>query len=139
MDTELLRLAGDRAIDVALLPINGRRPERRVPGNFWGDEAVRFAAAVRAGVVVPMHYEMFAFNTQTPELFETTAHELGQPHRVLRCGERLDVPADPPVPLRRPRRPDRFGPRPQRSPAHPVERQRDTAPLRRPPERTTTP
>ena len=26
-----------------LLPINGRTPERRVPGNFWGDEAARFA------------------------------------------------------------------------------------------------
>ena len=95
MDTELLRLAGGHRIDVALLPINGRRPERRVPGNFWGDEAAHFAAAVRAGVVVPMHYEMFAFNTQTPELFETTARQLGQPHRVLRCGERLDVPTDP--------------------------------------------
>ena len=39
-------------------------------------------------LVMPMHYEMFAFNTETPELFVATATALGQPHRVLRCGER---------------------------------------------------
>ena len=49
MDVELRRLAGGRPIDVALLPINGRRPERRVPGNFWGDEAATFAHAIGAG------------------------------------------------------------------------------------------
>ena len=87
METELLRLAGDRTIDVCLLPINGRAAERRVPGNFWGDEAARFAHAVSARVVIPMHYEMFAFNTQTPELFVATAKALDQPHRVLGCGE----------------------------------------------------
>ncbi|HEY8093643.1 MAG TPA: MBL fold metallo-hydrolase [Acidimicrobiales bacterium] len=88
MEEELIRLAGGRTIDVCLLPINGRAPERRVPGNFWGDEAARFAQAVRARVVIPMHYDMFTFNTQTPELFVATAAALGQPHRVLRCGER---------------------------------------------------
>jgi L-ascorbate metabolism protein UlaG (beta-lactamase superfamily) len=91
MESRLLELAGARTIDVALLPINGRLPERRVPGNFWGDEAVRFARAIGARLVVPMHYEMFAFNTETPELFESTARELGQPYRVLRCGELLTI------------------------------------------------
>jgi hypothetical protein len=38
-----------------------------------------------------MHYEMFAFNTETPELFIATAEQLGQPYRVLRCGELLDI------------------------------------------------
>lgn len=90
MAAELLRLAGGRPLDVALLPINGRLPERRVPGNFWGDEAASFAHDVRAGLVVPMHYEMFAFNTETPELFVATAEQLDQPYRVLRCGERLE-------------------------------------------------
>ena len=91
MASRLLELAGGRTIDVALLPINGRLPERRVPGNFWGDEAVRFARAIGARLVVPMHYEMFAFNTETPELFESTAQALGQPYRVLRCGEQLTI------------------------------------------------
>ncbi len=30
-------------VDVAILPINGRRPERRVQGNFWGREAAQLA------------------------------------------------------------------------------------------------
>ncbi len=91
MEAALLELAGGRPIDVALLPINGRLAGRHVPGNFWGDEAVRFAHAVGARLVVPMHYEMFAFNTETPELFEATARALGQPHRTMRCGECLTV------------------------------------------------
>jgi L-ascorbate metabolism protein UlaG (beta-lactamase superfamily) len=90
MVDEVARLANGRRIDIALLPINGRKPERRVPGNFWGDEAAHFAHAVRARLAVPMHYEMFFFNTESPELFVATAVALGQPHRVMRCGERLD-------------------------------------------------
>jgi L-ascorbate metabolism protein UlaG (beta-lactamase superfamily) len=91
MADELLRLAGGQRLDVVLLPINGRLPERRVPGNFWGDEAATFAHTVGARLVVPMHFEMFAFNTETPELFVATAEQLGQPYRVLRCGELLDL------------------------------------------------
>jgi L-ascorbate metabolism protein UlaG (beta-lactamase superfamily) len=95
MAEELIRLAGGRRLDLALLPINGRLPERRVPGNFWGDEAAAFAHTVGAHLVVPMHYEMFAFNTATPDLFVETCTRLGQPHRVLRCGERLELTARP--------------------------------------------
>jgi L-ascorbate metabolism protein UlaG (beta-lactamase superfamily) len=89
MAEELLRLAGGQRLDIVLLPINGRLPERRVPGNFWGDEAATFAHTVGAGLVVPMHYDMFAFNTETPDLFVATAEQLGQRYRVLRCGELL--------------------------------------------------
>lgn len=78
-------------IDVALLPINGRRPERRVSGNLWGDEAAHWAKAAGAQVAVPCHYDMFEFNTETPELFENTCQLIGQPFRTLRAGERLTV------------------------------------------------
>jgi len=77
------------AIDLALLPINGRAPERRVPGNFTGPEAARLAHDIGARLVVPCHYEMFEFNTATPDAFMAEAERLGQPYRVLRCGERL--------------------------------------------------
>jgi L-ascorbate metabolism protein UlaG (beta-lactamase superfamily) len=79
------------AVDVALLPINGRRPERRVAGNLWGDEAAALAQAIGARVAVPMHYEMFAFNTELPDAFVAACERLGQPHRVLRAGERLTL------------------------------------------------
>lgn len=76
-------------IDLALLPINGRAPERRVPGNFTGPEAAQLAHDIGARLVVPCHYEMFEFNTASPDAFVAEARRLGQAHRVLRCGERL--------------------------------------------------
>jgi L-ascorbate metabolism protein UlaG (beta-lactamase superfamily) len=75
-------------VDVALLPINGRAPERRVAGNFDGPEAARLARDVGAAVAIPMHYEMFAFNTASPDAFVAEAERIGQRCRVLRCGER---------------------------------------------------
>lgn len=84
-------------VDLALLPINGRAPERRVAGNLWGREAARLARDIGAGVVVPCHYDLFAFNTAKPDEFVGACRELGQPHRVLRLGERLTLrpPARP--------------------------------------------
>lgn len=75
--------------DIALLPINGRAPERRVAGNLDGREAARLAHEVSAGVVIPCHYDLFAFNTADPaEAFMPECERLGQPCRVLRLGER---------------------------------------------------
>src|SRR4029453_13193961 len=50
-------------VDLALLPINGALPGRRVPGNLSGVEAARLAKDIGAGLVIPCHYEMFEFNT----------------------------------------------------------------------------
>jgi L-ascorbate metabolism protein UlaG (beta-lactamase superfamily) len=79
------------AVDLALLPINGRAPERRVAGNLWGHEAAQLAHEIGACCVVPCHYDMFEFNTATPEAFVTRCHELSQPCRVLEQGERLSL------------------------------------------------
>jgi L-ascorbate metabolism protein UlaG (beta-lactamase superfamily) len=75
-------------VDVALLPINGDYPERRVAGNLNGHEAATLAREIGAGVAIPCHYEMFDFNTASPDEFIRTARELNQPYRVLRAGER---------------------------------------------------
>jgi len=75
-------------VDVALLPINGDRPERRVAGNLNGRQAAQLAKEIGARMVVPCHFEMFEFNTVTPDEFRAKAGELGQLHRVLRAGER---------------------------------------------------
>jgi L-ascorbate metabolism protein UlaG (beta-lactamase superfamily) len=80
-------------IDVALLPINGRGPERRVAGNLWGREAAQLAHEIGAGVVIPCHYDMFEFNTASPEEFAAECQKLKQPYRVLRNGEGLSLPA----------------------------------------------
>jgi L-ascorbate metabolism protein UlaG (beta-lactamase superfamily) len=80
--------AAGRRVDVALLPINGRAPERRVAGNFDGPEAARLARDVGAAIAIPMHHEMFAFNTASPDPFVAEAARIGQRCHVLRAGER---------------------------------------------------
>jgi L-ascorbate metabolism protein UlaG (beta-lactamase superfamily) len=72
-------------VELALVPINGN------VNNLDGEEAAQLAHAMRAGVAVPMHYEQFEFNTASPEAFTRECRRLGQPHRVLRAGERLDL------------------------------------------------
>ncbi len=79
---------GRQPIDVALLPINGNLPERHVAGNLDGREAATLARDIGAGVVIPCHFEMFEFNTATPDEFIATAQALHQPYQIMRCGER---------------------------------------------------
>jgi L-ascorbate metabolism protein UlaG (beta-lactamase superfamily) len=80
-------------VHIALLPINGRAPERRVAGNLSGPEAAQLAKDIGARVVIPCHFEMFEFNTACPDEFVTECRRLGQPCQVLRCGERWDSAA----------------------------------------------
>lgn len=83
------------AIDIAFLPINGDRPERRVSGNLDGPQAATLAHAIGAKCAVPCHYELFEFNTASPESFIRTCGLLGQAFRVLKAGERMDWPLPP--------------------------------------------
>lgn len=80
---------GEWTVDVALLPINGRAPERRVAGNLWGREAAALARETGARLAIPCHYDMFTFNTATPDEFVAECERLGQSYRVLECGERF--------------------------------------------------
>ncbi|HTV60533.1 MAG TPA: MBL fold metallo-hydrolase [Verrucomicrobiae bacterium] len=77
-------------IDVALLPINGRAPERRVAGNLSARESAELGKQIGARSVIPCHYEMFEFNTADPRGFAAACDSIGQPYRILRCGERWD-------------------------------------------------
>lgn len=79
------------APDVAILPINGRSPERRVAGNLTGSEAAQLAKDIGAKLVIPCHYEMFEFNTASPDEFIAACRRLDQPYRVLRAGERVSL------------------------------------------------
>lgn len=77
--------------DVALVPINGNKPERRVAGNMDGFEAAQLARAVHAGVAVPHHFDLFEFNTAPPDEFEAECRRLGQRFRTLHHGEGMDL------------------------------------------------
>jgi L-ascorbate metabolism protein UlaG (beta-lactamase superfamily) len=77
--------------DVALVPINGNKPERRVAGNLNGHEAAALSHEIKAGTAVPHHYDMFEFNTATPDEFEAECRRLGQKFRTLQNGEGFDL------------------------------------------------
>ena len=78
-------------LDLALLPINGRDPRRGVAGNFNRQEAAALGKEIGANLVVPCHYEMFEFNTVSPEGFVRYAQQIGQKYHLLKYGERLDL------------------------------------------------
>jgi len=69
--------------------------DRRKPGGLTvvrpGREAAFLANDIGAKLVIPCHYEMFAFNTASPEDFMTECERLGQPYKVLRAGERWSI------------------------------------------------
>lgn len=79
------------APDVVFVPINGNKPERRVAGNLDGREAAWLAREIGARLAVPHHFDLFEFNTASPDAFEAECHKLGQPFRTLRNGEGLDL------------------------------------------------
>ncbi len=57
------------AIDIALLPINGRsyfREQQQLVGNIDEREAADLAAAAGVKLLVPTHYDMFAANLGRP-------------------------------------------------------------------------
>lgn len=78
-------------VDVALAPINGNRPERRVAGNLNGREAAELAHAIGARLAVPHHFDLFVFNTEPPDEFEVACQRLGQSFRTLQNGEGVDL------------------------------------------------
>jgi L-ascorbate 6-phosphate lactonase len=56
-------------VDLAMLPINGRDPEREardIVGNLSAREAAWLAGAIGAEVVLPMHHDLFARNRGYP-------------------------------------------------------------------------
>lgn len=59
-------------LDIAFLPINGRDAERYARGcigNMTYQEAVDLAGEIKPKMTIPGHYDMFANNSENPELF----------------------------------------------------------------------
>jgi L-ascorbate metabolism protein UlaG (beta-lactamase superfamily) len=73
-------------IDVALLPINGNDSTRGVAGNLNPWEAAGLGKSIGAGLVIPCHYDMFAFNTGDPRDLEINAKKISQPYCILEQG-----------------------------------------------------
>jgi len=63
--------------DVVMLPINGRDAERlrrNCIGNMTYQEAADLAGALRPGLTIPAHYDMFEGNREDPRKFEDYMH-----------------------------------------------------------------
>ena len=61
---------------------------RHVAGNLSGTEAAKLSKEIGARIVIPCHFDMFEFNTASPDEFVQACEKLGQRYRVLRAGER---------------------------------------------------
>ena len=77
-------------IDLAILPVNGNKPERRVAGNLNGTEAAALAKAIGAKMVIPCHFDMFEFNTEEPDEFADCCERL---IRLIACWRAARIPA----------------------------------------------
>jgi L-ascorbate 6-phosphate lactonase len=87
------------SLDLALLPINGRDAVRYAAhciGNLTFQEAVDLAGAIRPGLTIPAHFDMFASNSEDPKRFVDYLHvkypDLGT--LVPQHGERVLVGAE---------------------------------------------
>jgi L-ascorbate metabolism protein UlaG (beta-lactamase superfamily) len=78
-------------VDIAFLPINGNKPERKVAGNMNADEAANFGKAINAKLVIPHHYNLFEFNTADPKEFEKIAQKNKLPYKTLQIGEGIYI------------------------------------------------
>lgn len=81
-------------IDVGMLPINGRdyfRNSRNIIGNMNIREAAELAAVAGMETVIPLHYDVFATNSEKPGYFlqELYEHTPEQKCHVMARGERF--------------------------------------------------
>ncbi len=74
-------------VDLAFLPINGNKPERKVAGNLSFQEAAELGKVANIKCVIPHHYHLFEFNTEDPENFKNACEKIGTPYRILELGE----------------------------------------------------
>lgn len=88
---DMVELLKPFEVHLALLPINGNLPERKIAGNLNSAEAAALGKAIGAKWVIPCHYDMFSFNTADPNEFAKECEAIGQPYKVLKTGERFAI------------------------------------------------
>jgi L-ascorbate 6-phosphate lactonase len=89
---ELTRSLTRHCPDVVLLPANGRKAQHLgTPPNMSLEEAVDLARTCQARLLVPHHYDLFAFNSRPEAEVRAILGESRMPHRVLAPGESLDL------------------------------------------------
>ncbi len=84
-DERLLEVRKHR-VDILFVCINGRL------GNMNAQDAARAAAGIGCRLAVPMHYGMFAENTEDPAVFLEALQPAGVPAFVMDFDREYDVP-----------------------------------------------
>ena len=75
--------------NIALLPINGNDPARKVAGNLNAEEAVALAKNNMIPLLIPCHYDLFEFNTVNVNGFIEAAIKGKQKYCVLDLGGKI--------------------------------------------------
>jgi L-ascorbate metabolism protein UlaG (beta-lactamase superfamily) len=88
---------------LALLPVNGRRPELRekeIAGNFTLEEAVQFCLDAKIPTMIAHHFGMFAFNTIDPDLIDQAAMKMQNQLQLMKAelGTRYFLKTSPILP-----------------------------------------
>ncbi len=72
-------------VDIACLPINGRDEKREnmgIVGNLNGDEAYALAKEIKSRVLIPMHNDLFLFNSEDPRELIDLARRTKEPVKL---------------------------------------------------------
>lgn len=78
--------------DVVLLPANGRVASHLgTPPNMSLEEAVDLARDCEAALLIPHHYDLFAFNARPVDDVRRVLSDSGVPHLVMTVGETVDL------------------------------------------------
>jgi L-ascorbate metabolism protein UlaG (beta-lactamase superfamily) len=75
------------AIDLAILPVNGRdtmRRENGILGNFTFDEAARLCSDAGIGAMIGCHFGMFDFNTVDVNWLDRQIAQVALPLKCIR-------------------------------------------------------
>ena len=79
-------------IDVMLLPANGRVAEHLgTPPNMSLEESIELTRACGAQMLIPHHWDLFAFNSRPEDDIRAVLAASGIPHRVMRWGETIQL------------------------------------------------
>lgn len=79
--------------DVLMVPVNGRgyyKLREEIIGNMTAEEAVLLAKETHAGMLVPMHYDLYDVNCINPAAFVDSLYSINpsQPFHMFTPGER---------------------------------------------------
>ncbi len=88
---EIVEILKPFNVDIAFLPINGNKPERRVAGNLNYEEAAILGKEIGAKLTIPHHFDLFEFNTEDPKNFKLKAIKYQIPYKILRLGEGIEI------------------------------------------------